>query len=102
MLDCHDMLQADKGFHIRDECDKLNITLDIPVGLRGKTQMTKIGVERTKRVATLRILVEQVIRRLKIYKVLSRQITISELPSLYKIVLVCAALSNLKEPIYKD
>ena len=102
MLDPHDILQADKGFHIRDECDKLDITLDIPVGLRGKTQMTKIWVERTKRVATLRILVEQVIRRLKIYKVLSRQISISEIPSLYKIVLVCAALSNLKEPIYKD
>ena len=101
-FDPFDMLQADKGFHIRDECDKRNITIDIPAGLRGKTQMTKIAVERTKRVATLRILVEQVIRRLKTFKILSRQISITEVPSLHKIVIVCAALVNFKDPIYKD
>ena len=102
LLDPYDMLQADKGFHIRDECDQRNITLDIPAGLRGQTQMTKIAVERTKRVATLRILVEQVIRRLKTFKILSRQVSTLEVASLNKIVLVCAALVNFKDPIYKD
>ena len=36
------MSQADKGFHIRDECRQRNIILDIPAGLRGKTQLPKI------------------------------------------------------------
>jgi len=100
--DPYDMIQADKGFNIADECASRLIQFDVPPGLRGVTQMSQAAVEKTKRIAALRILVEQVIGRLKNFRILSGQMNISLLPHFDKIVNVCAALSNLKAPIYKD
>ena len=100
--DQFDMIQADKGFNIQTECDARLLTLHVPPGKRGQVQMTKTAVEKTKRVANLRILVEQVIRRLKTFKLLGEQLPISLLPCAHKIVKVCAALCNMKQPIYKD
>ena len=101
LLDTNDMILVDKGFQIKNECNERNIQLNIPAGLRGKVQMTKVAVERTKRVATLRILVEQVIGRLRRFKILNN-ISVTEIPSLRKIVCVCAGMCNMMEPIYKD
>jgi len=100
--DPYDMIQADKGFNIQEECDARLLTLHVPPGKRGQVQMTKVAVEKTKRVANLRILVEQVIRRLKTFKLLGEQLPITLLPCVHKIVRVCAALCNLKDPMYKD
>ena len=100
-LDAHDVLQADKGFAISDECAIRNITLHMPPGKRGQVQMSSAAVQKTKRVANFRILIEQVIRRLKTFRILKYELPISLIPSVDKIVKVCAALTNLKEPIYK-
>lgn len=98
----YDMIQAYKGFNIREECDARLLSLHVPPGKRGQVQMTCVAVEKTKRIANLRILVEQVIRRLKTFKILSGQLPISMLPCVGKIVHVCASLCNFKDPIYKD
>ncbi|XP_030832622.1 uncharacterized protein LOC105445044 [Strongylocentrotus purpuratus] len=99
-LDPYDMLQADKGFIIHDECAARFVTLQVPPGKRGETQMSSAAVNKTKKVANLRILVEQVIRRLKIFNILKNEVPVSLIPSLDKIVRVCAALCNLRKPIY--
>ena len=98
----YDMIQADKGFNIQQECDARMISMHVPPGMRGQVQMSKIAVRKTKQVANLRILVEQVIRRLKTFRILSGQLSITLLPHLDKIVSVCAALCNFKPPIYRD
>lgn len=98
----YDMIQADKGFNIQEECDACLLSLHVPPGKRGKVQMTCVAVEKTKRIANLRILVEQVIRRLKTFRILSGQLPITLLPCIEKIVCVCASLCNHKVPIYKD
>jgi len=98
-----DMIQADKGFNIREECHARLLTLHVPPGLRGQVQMTSVAVAKTKQIANLRILIEQVIRRLKTYRILSSQVSITLLPCLSRIVNVCAALCNYKiKPIYND
>lgn len=101
-LEPHDLLQADKGFNLQDECSARLITLQVPPGKRGTSQMSAAAVAKTSRIAKLGILVEQVIRRLKTFRILKFEIPISLIPAVDKIVTVCAALCNLREPIYRN
>lgn len=96
-----DVIMADKGFNIRDECAARNIELYLPPGKKGQAQMTSADVAKTKKIANLRIIIEQVIQRLKTFRILKNVVPISLLPNLPKMVRVCGALCNLKEPIYK-
>ena len=62
---------ANKGFNKQAECTEHNISLCVPLGKRGSYQMVPKEMEKTKRVANLRILVEQVIRQIKTFRILS-------------------------------
>ena len=62
--------------------------------------MTIAANVKTSRIARLRILVEQVIRRLKSFRIIKYTVPIALVPALDKILIVCAALCNLKKPIY--
>ena len=63
--------------------------------------MTHSEVRKTKHIVNLRILVEQVIRRLNTFKILAM-----EYPNMLKlfddVVCICGTLSNLTKPIYLD
>lgn len=102
-LDLHepyDMILADKGFNLAEECCARRITLYVPPGKRGKAQLSVSAVKKTKQVANLRILIEQVIRQLKTFRILSGQVPVTLVPHLHKVVKVCAALTNFKRSIY--
>lgn len=101
-LDAYDMIQADKGFHIQDECNARRIHLHIPPGKRGKAQMSVAANSKTTRIANLRILVEQVIRQLKMFRIIKYTVPIGLISSLDKILIVCSAICNLRQPIYTD
>ena len=77
--DPYDLIQADKGFNIAKECEELNINLQVPPGLRGLAQMSTVSVNKTKRIANLRILVEQVIGRLKNFRILRETFRINQI-----------------------
>ena len=98
----HSMVMADKGFNIADLCGTNMLSLHVPPGKRGHSQMTTDAVRKTKRIANHRILIEQVIRRVKSFRILANDIPLSLLSHIDDIVMVCSALSNLREPIYKD
>ena len=97
----HSMVMADKGFNIKEECASRNLSLYVPPGRRGTSQMPSDSVRKTKKIANHRILIEQVIRRLKTFKILSNELAISIVPHINDILVVCSALCNLKVPIYK-
>lgn len=101
-LEPYDMIQADKGFNIQDECAARFVHLHVPPGKRGQAQMSVAATNKTSRIARLRILVEQVIRRIKSFRIIKYTVPISLVPALDKILRVCCALCNLKKPIYKD
>ena len=63
--------------------------------------MAPVEVRETSKVAKLRILVEQIIRRVKTFKFLSQEVPISMLSHVKDILVVCCGLSNLKVPILK-
>ena len=64
-LEKHDMIQADKGFNISDECAARMIHLRVPPGKRGQAQMTKLACDKIGKISNLRINVEHVIARIK-------------------------------------
>lgn len=99
-LDPYTTLMADKGFNIKDECTSRHIELVVPPGRRGQSQMTTREINKTSYIAKMRILVEQIIRQMKCFRILSSEVPISMLSHIDDIVTVCAALTNLKQPIY--
>ena len=101
-LPAHCSLMTDKGFsNISQECSELSIHLIVPPGRRGTSQMTPEEVKRTSEIAKTRILVEQVIRRVKTFQILAKEVPISLLRNLHDIMVVCCAVSNFREPIMK-
>ena len=94
-------IMADKGFLISKECAARSIHLIIPPGRRGQTQMVSANVLRTKHIAQLRILVEQVIRRLKTYRILSEELPLNMVSLIDDVIIVCSAVCNMKVPIMK-
>ena len=58
------------------------------------------AVKKTNGTAKMRILEEEVIRQLEIFKILGNEVPISVIPQLVDIAIVCPALANLRKQIY--
>lgn len=101
-IDPHDQVLADRGFPIREELLVKQAELVLPPAAKGKSQMTSEDIRKTKRVANVRIHVERVIRRLKTFKYLNQVIPINMLKHCNKILIICAAISNMHGPIVKS
>lgn len=98
-LEPYDQVMADKGFLIYDELATRLCSLAIPPGKRGNAQMTPAQVAKNKKIANARIIVEQVIRKLKCFKMLKYIMPITLVPHADNILTVCAGLCNLQTPI---
>ena len=90
----------DKGFKLHEECSQRFISYMVPPGRNGAAQMSPAEIRKTKHIANLRILVEQVIRRLKTFRILASEYPINMLKLFDDVITVCSALSNLRKPIY--
>ena len=58
------------------------------------------AVKKTNGTTKMRILEEEVIRQLKIFKILGNEVPISVIPQLVDIAILCPALANLRKQIY--
>ena len=87
---------ADRGFQIKEELLLRFCKLSVPPGARTKAQMTTTECIKTKHIANLRIHVERAINRIKTYRILKTVLPITMLHHIDDIVLVSAALCNLK------
>ena len=56
------------------------------------------AVKKTNSIGKMRILVEQVIRQLKIFKIFANEVQM--ISQLDDIVIICSTLTNLRKPIY--
>ena len=93
---------ADEGFYLFDEYTARNITFITPPGKGGTSQMNSAEVSKTSAIAEVRILVEQIIRRIKTFNILANEPPMLILENVNDIRLVCAVLCNFKEPMYHD
>ena len=95
-------IMADKGFNIEDECLWYDLSLYVPPGKRGTYQMVPSELIKTKKIANTRILVEQVIRQVKTFKMLVNELPISLIRHIDDMLVICCALVNLKPSIFRD
>ena len=98
----NDKVMADRGFPLSVELLARHAELVIPPAAKGTTQMTSKQVTDTKRVANVRIHVERVIRRLKVFRILSSTLDNKTLRHANDILFICAALTNLQPPIVSN
>jgi len=82
----------DKEFNISIECSDTCITWYVPPGKRGQSQIPSTCVQKTKQIANHRILIEQVIRRLKTFRVLANEIPLSLIGHDDDVVCVCVCV----------
>ena len=95
-------IMADKASNLFDECAGRDITFNVPPGKRGASQMTSAEVSNTSAIAKERILIEQILKRIKTFKFLTNELPMSMLENADDIMLISAALCNFKEPMYHD
>ena len=108
MLEPTDEIMADRGFLIQEDVALRGAKLTIPAFTKGKPQLSQKDVELTRQIANVHIHVERVIGLLKNrYSILQSRIPITlikrkgdlEVATIDKLVIVCAALTNLGEPV---
>ena len=101
LLEQGDLVLADRGFLIEEKLAAHGATLAIPAFTRGKTQLSALEVERTRRLAQVRIHVERVMERIKNFSIISGVLPMQLVPHIDNIMMVCSALSNLQPPLVK-
>ena len=107
LIDPGDEILADRGFLIEDELAIRGARLTIPAFTRGKSQLSRDEVERSRQMAMVRIHVERVIGVMKNrYTILQSRLPVSlikrkdeDIATVDKLLTVCAALTNLGEPV---
>ena len=97
-----DEFMADRGFTTDDLLFPLKVKLNIPAFTKCKPQLSGEDVTSTRRIARVRIHVERAIRMLNVFKVLSSTVPVSSLKLFDDILLVCAALVNLRADLTRD
>ena len=108
LIDPGDTILADRGFDIGDDIGLHGARLIMPAFTKGKMQLSQQEVEISQRVARVRIHVERVIGELKNkYTILQGTIAVNclkhraddELSNVDKILITCAALTNLSPSV---
>lgn len=98
-----DQVLADRGFTVQEEILMAGAELVMPPAAKGKSQMTSADVNKTKKVANVRIHVERVIQKLKTFQILSKVVPISSLRTggFDDVMTVCCAIINMQTSIVK-
>ncbi|XP_035447531.2 uncharacterized protein LOC118274205 [Spodoptera frugiperda] len=98
------VVMADRGFkHVEQYLKKSNITLVRPPSVETGVKMSKSQAKLTKQIASLRIHVERVIRRLREFYMLKPHacVNLKHVKILDDIVIIACALINLQDSLVK-
>ena len=91
-------IMADLDFNLIDKCTRRNIHFEIPQQKRNNSDDTS-SAKQDLSTAKVCILVEQVIRHLKTFKIFSNEIPTSLLKLVNGMFIVCAVICNFKEQL---
>ena len=101
LLENGDLVLADRGFLISEEIASRNCFIAIPAFTKGQSQLTQQQVEMSRQMSRVRIHVERAIGRLKNFKIISEQMSISLVPHCDNILTICSAICNLQQKLVK-
>eukprot|EP00112_Aurelia_sp_Birch-Aquarium-sp1_P018551 Seg444.8 transcript_id=Seg444.8/GoldUCD/mRNA.D3Y31 product="hypothetical protein" protein_id=Seg444.8/GoldUCD/D3Y31 len=99
LLEPFDCVMTDRGFKIKELLLMKRCTLSIPPTTAKGNQMTEQYIKETKRIANVRIYVEQAIKRSKDFNILNVCLPLTELPLFNDYMICCCALVNLLKPL---
>ncbi|XP_004212347.2 uncharacterized protein LOC101241578 [Hydra vulgaris] len=102
LWDKDDSVIADRGFTIEEELENINVRLNIPSFLEGRNQFTLAEVKESQTIASVRIHIERAIQRIKRYKIIRNEITLSLHGSVNQIWTVICLLTNFQSPLIND
>lgn len=94
-LEYGDAVMADRGFNVTEELAVLGVTLVVPSYTKRKNQLSQIEVTESREISCRRIRVEQVIGRMKRFRILKNTVLYFMKDYLDDIELLVAALTNL-------
>ena len=103
-----DVILADRGFDIGDFAAVVGATVEIPAFTKGKKQLCAFDVERSRKLASVRVHVERVIGLLRNkYTILKDILPLDYLmrkddtdyTTIDKIVIICSALTNVCDSV---
>ncbi|XP_075534564.1 uncharacterized protein LOC142568562 [Dermacentor variabilis] len=98
-----DLILSDKGFpNIRTTIEGSGAVLLMPPFNSGRGQLSAYDMEIIYKIASLRIHVERVIQRLKIYRILRNRVPLRLVPHMNKVISVCAALVNMQNDTFDE
>ena len=98
-IERYDLVLADRGFKIREELLTMGANLAIPPSSAASMPMCANDVRQTSQISNFQIHVKRAIRRIKVFRVLKQEMSLSVIPLADDILVVCDALCNLQEPL---
>ncbi|XP_064475389.1 uncharacterized protein LOC135389254 [Ornithodoros turicata] len=102
LIESGDLVLADKGFPgINSHLGDKGAILVMPPFSSGSAQFSSSEMDTTYHIAQVRVHVERVIQRLKIYNILNRTVPADLVPYMPDIFRICAVLVNLQPPVFK-
>ena len=99
MFEPNDSIMADRGIMVQDLFASLDVFVNTPTMLKGRSQLDPEEIVRDRRVASKRIHVERVIGLAKTFKILKREMCQSKVPLASRIIFVCFAINNFRGSI---
>ena len=95
-------IMADKGFDIQDLLIPYGVKLNIPPFKKSGQQMTAADVQRTQRIAKVRIHIERLMERIKEFQIFSRIIPVTLFPIVNQMWAVCCLLTLFQAPLLAE
>lgn len=110
-LEHGDIVIADRGFNVHDDIGVRGAKLVIPASTKGRSQLPREDIEKSRELSRVRIHVERVIGQLrKKYTILHGTLPISlvrrpsdtNISTIDKVLVVTSALTNLSDPVLRQ